>query len=87
MMDFDDATVRGELTDPEWREIQALVQTSFAMLAPQLGSRTEFGRLLASEMEQNPLYQRLSPSQRFRMWQYTYRLVDFAYLCTDDSDS
>ena len=87
MMEFDDATVRGELPDSEWREIQAIVQTSFVMLARSLGDRTTLGQLLRAEIEKNPLFPKLSGTQRFRLWQYCDRLFDFAYRWTDDSGS
>ena len=85
MMDFDEPTIRESLTESEWRVIQTLVQTSFVMLAPRLGSRRDMGRLLAAEMRKNPIYRDLSPAHRFQLWRYTVRLIDVAYMFSDDS--
>ena len=86
-MECDDATARGELTDSEWREIQVIVQTSFVILARSLGDQEVLGRLLAAEIEKNPLFPRLPVTQRLRLWQYCKSLLDVAYRRTDDSDS
>ena len=82
-MDFDDPSVQGELSDQDWQTIQRVLLAGLVVIAPQLGSRQVLGSLLRKGLEGNPMYQNLSEAHRFRLWQYTDRLLDQAYRFDD----
>ena len=76
----DDPTIRGDLTDWEWRQIQTVVQSAYAVVAARLETSEEsLDQLLQSEMEKNPLSPTLSERQRLSLWRYYRALLRYAY--------
>ena len=66
-----------------YREIQTVTLSSLAILAARLGSHEEVGRLLRSEIENNPLFPKLSKRQRLSLWRYCRLILRQAYRVND----
>ena len=83
----EDEPKRQDLSDQEYWEAKDAVQRSFAILAARLGSQEEVGRLLRSQIEKNPLWERCPRRTRLFVWRYARLILRQAYRVNDTSES